>query len=120
MIHAVLDERLAVTIASERRLRYTSPTTEDRPEIVRAASALVTCRGWLVVIQDDASFLGMVDGDEVGSLAIPHAPHGRRRFEVALGNKLDKLDLEGCVVIDDELIAFGSGSIADVRDRICR
>lgn len=74
--------------------------------------------GRLIVIQDDASFLAVVSSTGVSAVKLPRGLHGRRRFEVSLGNKLDKLDLESCVAIDDELWAFGSGSLP-IRDKIC-
>ncbi len=75
--------------------------------------------GRLVVVQDDASFFGVVGSDGVSAMKLPRGLDGRRRFEVALGNKLDKLDLESVVAIDDELWAFGSGSLP-IRDKVCR
>ena len=75
--------------------------------------------GRLVVIQDDASFLAVVASDGVSAVKLPRGIDGRRRFEVSIGNKLDKLDLESCVAIDDELWAFGSGSLP-IREKICR
>jgi len=121
-MRAKLDERLTVTIVSERLLRYTRPAhpDDDRPAHVRAASGLAVLDGKLFVIQDDANFIAVVDGDEVEAIALPRGPGGRRQFESALGNKLDKLDLEACIADAGELIAFGSGSIPIVREQICR
>ena len=123
MLRAIIDERLAVRVVSERRLCYAEPAApaDDRPDHVRSASDVAMMNGRLFVIQDDASFVAVVDGDAVSAIALPHAPNGRRRFETGLGNKLDKLDLEACVVDPtSELLAFGSGSLAVVRERICR
>lgn len=86
---------------------------------MRAASGLALHGGRLVVAQDDASFLAVVASDGVAAIALPRGVDGRRRFEVAIGNKLDKLDLESCVAVDDELWAFGSGSLP-MREKICR
>ena len=58
---------------------------------MRAASAIVARGDELFVIQDDTSFIARIRGDEITSIALPRGPGGRRRFEVALGNKLDKL-----------------------------
>jgi hypothetical protein len=104
-----------------RELRYdaVADAKDDRPAHVRAASGLVVHGGRLVVVQDDASFFGVVGGDGVTAMKLPRGLDGRRRFEVALGNKLDKLDLESVVAIDDELWAFGSGSLP-IRDKVCR
>jgi hypothetical protein len=48
---------------------------------------------------------------------LPRGAGGRRRFEVGLGNKMEKLDLESAIAIGDELWAFGSGS-APAREKI--
>src|SRR5690606_32622994 len=90
---------------------------EDRPGHVRAASGLAFVGGRLAVIQDDTAFIGFVTAGEVSALALPRGAAGRRRFEVGLGNKMEKLDLEACVAVGDELWAFGSGS-APAREKI--
>src|SRR5262245_56981892 len=76
--------------------------------------------GRIAVIQDDCAFIGYVS-DHVTALPLPRGANGRRRFESAIGNKGDKLDLEACVVVagelGDELWAFGSGSTAN-REKI--
>jgi hypothetical protein len=119
VLTARLDPALGVRVASRRALRYTVPAARDadRPPHVRAASGLAVTGGRLVVVQDDAAFLATVAGDKVSALALPRGPGGRRRFEVALGNKQDKLDLESCVAVGAELWAFGSGS-APPRERV--
>jgi hypothetical protein len=116
---AQLDPALGVRIVATRVLRYTTPATaaDDRPAHVRAASGLVHAGGRLVVIQDDAAFVATVAGDEVAAIALPRGAGGRRRFEVALGNKYEKLDLESCVAVEGALWAFGSGS-TPVRERV--
>lgn len=116
-----VDEALAVNVIASRALRYDRPAEpgDDRPDHVRAASGLAVHGGRLVVVQDDASFFAVVTADGVSAIKLPRGLDGRRRFEVALGNKLDKLDLESCVAIGDELWAFGSGSLP-IRDKICR
>ncbi|MDB4961091.1 MAG: hypothetical protein JWP01_1090 [Myxococcales bacterium] len=118
--HAVLDPELSVRILAERPLLYNEAADprDDRPSHVRAASGIAVHGGRLVVVQDDASFLAIITSDGVSASKLPRGLDGRRRFEVALGNKLDKLDLESCVAIDDELWAFGSGSLP-IRDKIC-
>src|SRR5262245_8474063 len=119
MARAELDPALGVRVLSVRELRYTTPAElgDDRPAHVRAASGLAFIGGRLAVIQDDAAFVAYVAGDEVTSLALPRGAGGRRRFETELGNKMEKLDLEACVAIGDELWAFGSGSTT-ARDKI--
>lgn len=107
-------------------LRYTMGANAelDRPAHVRSGSGLAfVSASDLVVVQDDASFLAWVNGDtgEVRATTLDHAPNGARQFDAGRGNKMDKLDLESCVVVSDEgsrrLLAFGSGS-AKGRDRI--
>jgi hypothetical protein len=117
----VIDPALQVRVHGQRALRYDAAAEahEDRPAHVRAASGLAVHGGRLVVVQDDASFFGVVGSDGVTAMKLPRGLDGRRRFEVGLGNKLDKLDLESVVAIDDELWAFGSGSLP-IRDKICR
>lgn len=119
MARAELDPALSVRVVSARELRYNrrAPTGEDRPDHVRAASGLAMLGGRLAVVQDDAAFIAYVSETEVTALALPRGPGGRRRFEVGLGNKMDKLDLEACVAAGDELWAFGSGS-TEARERI--
>jgi hypothetical protein len=118
---AQLDPALNVRILAARALRYDrlADATDDRPDHVRAASGLAIHAGRLVVVQDDASFFAIVASDGVSAIKLPRGIDGRRRFEVSLGNKLDKLDLESCVAIGDELWAFGSGSLP-IREKICR
>ncbi len=119
MLTARLDPALGVRVVSARALRYTVPAARDadRPPHVRAASGLTLTGGRLVIVQDDAAFIATVAGDKVSALALPRGANGRRRFEVALGNKQDKLDLEACVAVGAELWAFGSGS-APERERV--
>jgi hypothetical protein len=59
----------------------------------------------------------MVSGTDVSAIPLPRGAGGRRRFEVGLGNKAEKLDLEACVAVGDHLWAFGSGSLP-IRERI--
>lgn len=121
MRRAQVDPGLAVRVIASRALRYDHPAepSDDRPEHVRAASGLAIHGGRLVVIQDDASFFAVVAADGVSAIKLPRGLDGRRRFEISIGNKLDKLDLESCVAIGDELWAFGSGSLP-IREKICR
>ncbi len=118
-IHARFDPALAIRVISSRELHYTTTASpdDDRPAHVRAASGLAYTGGRLLVIQDDAAFIATVAREEVSAIALPRGAGGRRRFEVALGNKHDKLDLEACVAVGDEIWAFGSGSSA-MRERI--
>lgn len=118
MPRAQLDPALSIRILGVRELRYDDAAVQDddRPAHVRAASGLAMVGGRLAVIQDDAAFIGFVD-DRVTALPLPRGAGGRRRFEEALGNKHDKLDLEACVAVGEELWAFGSGS-TPMREKI--
>jgi len=100
----------------------------DRPAHVRAGSALVRLDAHsLAVVQDDASFLAVLDGvgHPAAAVAVRDVPlparDGVRLFDEGRGNKAHKLDLEACLVVDSEggplLVAFGSGSTAR-RDRV--
>ena len=108
-----------VRVLSSRPLIYTDVVgaDEDRPPHVRAGSAIASRGDELFVVQDDASFIARVRGDSVTSMALPRGPGGRRRFEGA--NRLDKLDLEACTWVGDELWVFGSGSLP-VREVVVR
>jgi len=112
---------LTARIVRSRSLVYTDVVdpSEDRPPHVRAASAIAARNDELFVVQDDAGFIARVRGDSVTSIALPRGPGGRRRFEVVLGNKLDKLDLESACFVGDELWAFGSGTIP-IREHVVR
>jgi hypothetical protein len=117
----VIDRGLRARVLSARPLVYTDTLAadEDRPPHVRAASAIAACGDTLYIVQDDTGFIACVRGDDVTSIALPRGPDGRRRFEARLGNKLDKLDLESCVILDGELWAFGSGTIP-IREHVVR
>jgi hypothetical protein len=119
VLAARIDPALRVRVLSSRALRYSAPAghDDDRPAHVRAASGLAVVGGRLAVIQDDTAFIGYVAHGEVSAFALPRGVGGRRRFEVGLGNKMDKLDLEACVAVGSELWAFGSGS-APAREKI--
>ena len=90
----------------------------DRPAHVRAASGLVWVRDRLAVIQDDASFIALVDPSTGAAegFALPATPEGTRQFDDSRGNKARKLDLEAITTVPSRdgimLAAFGSGSLA--------
>ena len=95
----------------------------DRPAYVRAGSgcAFIDVPGQgrrLAIVQDDASFIALVDdiSGRVDAVELPEAPGAVRQFEKARGNKMDKLDLEACTAIEvagrPALLAIGSGSVA--------
>ncbi len=93
----------------------------DRPEHVRAGSALAALPdGRLAVIQDDASFLALIDPRASGAaLDLPFPGRAPRQFDDTRGNKKHKLDLEAAFVTHDGglLVALGSGSSA-LRERV--
>jgi len=110
-------------VLSRRAMLWEAPVdpAEDRTEHVRAASGVVWLGDRLAVIQDDTSFLALVSPTTARAQSLALTPGPARRFEEALGNKADKLDLESCVSwVDDRgahLVAFGSGSTKK-RERI--
>lgn len=123
MIRARSEPALAARVVSRRKLLYTrgADVSLDRPAHVRAGSALASlAAGRLAVIQDDASFLALVDlaSGRVDDVPFPASPAGERQFDDLRGNKKRKLDLEATLALDDgSVIAFGSGS-SDLRERI--
>jgi hypothetical protein len=100
-------------------MRYAAgaDSSHDRPEHVRAASGLARVGNRLAVIQDDASFVALVN--PVTGLSepvpLPVGPGGLRLFDDSRGNKAGKLDLEAVAAVgsatDRRLAAFGSGSL---------
>ncbi len=96
---------------------------EDRAPHVRAASGATWLGGRLVMVQDDANFLGLWDPrlGVVTAVPLPRGEGGARLFGDYLGNKAHKLDLEACVTVrfhgEECLMAFGSGSTR-ARDRL--
>jgi hypothetical protein len=106
---------MCATVTRREPLHYSDVVdeAEDRPPFVRAASGLARVGEDLVIVQDDASFVALRSTD--GRVRAIPLTGGRRRFEERLGNRLEKLDLESCLVIRDDgrdlLLAFGSGSL---------
>ena len=90
----------------------------DRPAYVRAASGLVWVRDRLAVVQDDASFIALVDPatGSADAFALPATAEGTRQFDDSRGNKAQKLDLEAITTVPSRdgvrVAAFGSGSLA--------
>jgi hypothetical protein len=111
---AVKDQRLAARAVERRALFYSegSDDRDDRPAHVRAASGLAWFAGELVMVQDDAAFLALVEPASlrVRAVALPRGPGGHRQFDDARGNKGDKLDLEAVVAIGDLVVGLGSGA----------
>lgn len=126
------DRSLRATVIAQRPLFYASGADAalDRPAHVRAGSgaAWISRAGpaatpRLVIAQDDASFLALLDPSaaRVDALALDHVVGGARQFDAARGNKRAKLDLEACCVVREggrELVlAWGSGSLP-IRERV--
>jgi hypothetical protein len=74
----------------------------------------------LVVVQDDASFLTVVDPArpaEAVSHPLAAGEGGKRQFDDRRGNKKGKLDLEAAFLHQDRFVALGSGS-SPRRERV--
>jgi hypothetical protein len=108
---------IGARVVSRRPLFYSrgADASLDRPEHVRAGSALARLPGGrLAVVQDDTAFLALVDlaSGRVDDLPFP-TPDGVRQEE-----KKRKLDLEAMIALaDGTILAFGSGS-TDRRARV--
>lgn len=92
----------------------------DLPSHVRAGSGLRRWEGKLAIVQDDVNAIALYDeaSGEIEVLPLPAGAGGRRQFSDELGNKADKMDLEGCEVLPDgRLLAIGSGSTT-ARERM--
>lgn len=123
------DPAIRATVVSRRELFYAEgpDPSIDRPAYVRSGSGLA----WiatedgprLVIAQDDASFLGLLDptSGSVTSIAIDHVVGGMRQFDSKRGNKKHKLDLEACCTVHvggrEIVLVLGSGSLP-ARERI--
>lgn len=120
---ARLEPSLAARVVRRRPLLYRrgADAALDRPLHVRAGSALARIGPRaLAVVQDDASFVALVDlaRGAVDDLPLP-SPSGVRQFDDLRGNKDDKLDLEAAVYVEGRalVVAFGSGS-SPRRERV--
>lgn len=114
---ALSDPTLTARVTGSLEMIYQEGPSadEDRPPHVRAASGLSTFREYLAVIQDDANWLGLIDGNQrIVAVPLPPAPSGARVFSKSRGNKDDKYDLEACITVPGhdghELVGFSSGS----------
>ena len=114
---AVADPKLKARVTGSAEMIYQEGASvqDDRPAHVRAASGMSAFREYLAVIQDDANWLALIDGDQrVLAVPLPASPDGARIFSKQRGNRQDKYDLEACVNIPcqggHELIGFSSGS----------
>jgi hypothetical protein len=117
-ISAKRDPALEAIITRRLPLVYTggADAALDRPAHVRAGSSLAWFGGRLAVVQDDASFIALIDPlhDRIDALPLPAGEDGVRQFDDARGNKQHKRDWEACTTISTSsgecLWAFGSGS----------
>src|SRR5688572_4089605 len=117
---ALEDDALGARIVGRLAIRYAAGAhaADDRPEYVRAASGLTWVGDRLAVIQDDASFLALVDPETglADAFPLPAGTDGVRQFDDARGNKRRKMDLEAVALVPAAdgvlLAAFGSGSLA--------
>lgn len=124
---ATLDPALGAKILSRKPLRYRrgGDAGLDRPAHVRASSALCWVGGELgrelLVLQDDAAFLGIVDAASglVEDVPLAASAGGHRVFDARRGNKADKPDFELAFGAGDTLYALGSGGLA-ARQRVLR
>ena len=113
------DSALSARVVHTAALQYADVAHAqlDRPPHVRAGSGLAWAGDRLVVVQDDANFVALVDplSARADAVTLPAGAGGRRRFERALGNKAHKLDLESVVSIPQAeggplVLSLGSGS----------
>jgi hypothetical protein len=119
-VRALEDDALDARIVGRLAMRYAAGAhpADDRPEYVRAASGLTWVGDRLAVIQDDASFLVLVDPETglADAFPLPAGTDGVRQFDDARGNKARKMDLEAVALVPAAngvlLAAFGSGSLA--------
>ena len=117
-VRAQADPLLGARILRRTAMRYRGGAARatDRPAHVRAASGLIRLGKRLVVVQDDASFVALVDPGSglADAIALPAGPGGRRQFDDGRGNKHDKLDLEAVTSVPGPdgpiVLAIGSGS----------
>lgn len=131
-IAAIRDDNLHAYVMRSVPLLYAAgaDTLSDRPAHVRAGSGLAWASGRLVLVQDDANFLALVDFNtgQCEAIELPAGHAGLRQFDDARGNKQFKYDFEALVSLPAQglLLAFGSGSsparesvlvVSDVYDR---
>jgi len=112
---------LTARLTSRRALHYTdgADIALDRPAQIRGGSSLAWIGGSIVLIQDDANFVALVDpvSGAARGITLPSGNAGMRQFDDVRGNKKHRLDLEACVAVEGDggtiLLAFGSGSIRE-------
>jgi hypothetical protein len=115
---AVFDPSLRATVVSRKPLSYREGADEalDRPAHLRSGSSLTWVDNRLVLVQDDANFVAIIDpkSGRAESITLPAGEGGRRQFDDLRGNKKYKFDFEACCTVDTRggprFIAFGSGT----------
>ncbi|HEY9880089.1 MAG TPA: hypothetical protein V6D29_16660 [Leptolyngbyaceae cyanobacterium] len=119
-IHAVRDPALQAIVQRRIPLFYYQGADSgiDRPAHVRAGSSLSWFSNQLVLVQDDANFLVLINPQtfKAEAITLPAGEAGLRQFDDQRGNKRFKLDLEACTTVStangELFLAFGSGSTA--------
>ena len=115
MISARLEANRSVRVVQRLALRYEADTAAQvGAGWVRAGSALSRFGKRLVMVQDDALWLGWwAESGKLYAQALPTAEGGPRLFD----DKLRKPDFEAAVVLGERLFVFGSGALPS-RERI--
>lgn len=114
------DPTLRARITRERQLVY-DPSTGHGP--VRAGSGLAWSDGKMVLVQDDADMIAIVEGEAASVVAVPLRGPSGSRLGAGPGKGGGELRLEAMVAARDWrgefFLAFGSGATPD-RRRVAR
>src|SRR5947209_12498930 len=117
--HARRDPRMRARIVADRHLVYDgepSPAEPARPRHVKAGSGLAWTGDRMVVVQDDADYIAVIEGGQGSVVALPLRGAGGTRHgksgapHMSLEAVLSARDWRG-----EFLLAFGSGVGADQR-----
>jgi hypothetical protein len=110
-VAAVQDARLDAIVVEAHALQFTNTRAH-----VRAASGLAPAGELLLVVQDDAPEIAVLDTRSFEVTAIPLlSPSGEPLSHAS--DKSSKLDLEACFVNDGLFVALGSGATPN-RERL--
>jgi hypothetical protein len=115
MIRARLEANRSVRVVQRLALRYDADTAAQvGAGWIRAGSALARFGKRLIMVQDDALWLGWwAESGKLCAQALPTVANEPRVFD----DKLRKPDFEAAVVLGERLFVFGSGSLPS-RQRI--
>jgi hypothetical protein len=115
MISARLEPDRSVQVVQRLALRYDADTAAQvGAGWIRAGSALARFGKRLVMVQDDALWLGWwAESGKLYAQALPTVAGGPRLFD----DKLRKPDFEAAVALGKRLFVFGSGALPS-RQRI--